>query len=229
MNAVAVKQASSLGINYGQVANNLPSPEHVLALLTSLHITKTRIYDTNPKILSAFANSTIELIVTVPNDDVPGLADPAQAAQWITRKIIPFLPSTKITGIAVGNEVFTCEDTALMENVVPAMMGLHQGLVGLGLDSIIHVSTASSLALLANSYPPSLGSFRPELAGLIGPFLRFLSDTGSPFWINAYPYFAYKDEPDLVPLDYVLFNSGSSMVDPNTGLKYDNMLYAQVI
>ncbi|KAH0466952.1 hypothetical protein IEQ34_004190 [Dendrobium chrysotoxum] len=223
-----VKQVSALGINYGQVANNLPSPEHVLRLLSSLHVSKTRIYDTNPKVLSAFANSSIELIVTVPNEAVAGLADPAQAADWITTNISPFLPYTKITGIAVGNEVFTCQDSVLMDNVVDAMMGLHQGLVGLGLDSVIHVSTASSLAVLANSYPPSLGSFRPELAELIGPLLRFLSVTGSPFWINAYPYFAYKDDPERVPLDYVLFNSGAGMVDPNTGLKYDNMLYAQV-
>ncbi|PKU81269.1 glucan endo-1,3-beta-glucosidase 11 [Dendrobium catenatum] len=223
-----VKQVSALGINYGQVANNLPSPEHVLRLLSSLHITKTRIYDTNPKVLSAFANSSIELIVTVPNEAVAGLADPARATDWISTNISPFLPDTKITGIAVGNEVFTCQDSVLMDNVVDAMMGLHQGLVGLGLDSVIHVSTASSLAVLATSYPPSLGSFRPELAELIGPLLRFLSVTGSPFWINAYPYFAYKDDPERVPLDYVLFNSGSGMVDPNTGLKYDNMLYAQV-
>ncbi|MBA0807722.1 hypothetical protein Gohar_023509 [Gossypium harknessii] len=59
-------------------------------------------------------------------------------------------------------------------------------------------------------------------------FLQFLSSTGSPFWINAYPYFAYKDSPNKISLDYALFNKNPGMVDPYTKLHYDNMLYAQV-
>ncbi|KAG0493856.1 hypothetical protein HPP92_004850 [Vanilla planifolia] len=223
-----LNQVSALGINYGQVANDLPSPEQVLRLLSSLRITKTRIYDTNPRVLAAFAGSGIDLIVTTPNEAVAGLADPARALQWVSTNIIPFIPATRITGIAVGNEVFTSDDETLMANLVPAMVSLQQALVRHGLDSSIHVSTANSLAVLSNSYPPSLGSFRPELAMVIEPLLHFLSDTGAPFWINAYPYFAYKDDPQRVPLEYAIFGSGSVMVDPNTGLHYDNMLYAQV-
>ncbi|KAG0491802.1 hypothetical protein HPP92_005200 [Vanilla planifolia] len=223
-----LNQVSALGINYGQVANDLPSPEQVLRLLSSLRITKTRIYDTNPRVLAAFAGSGIDLIVTTPNEAVAGLADPARALQWVSTNIIPFIPATRITGISVGNEVFTSDDETLMANLVPAMVSLQQALVRHGLDSSIHVSTANSLAVLSNSYPPSLGSFRPELAMVIEPLLRFLSDTGAPFWINAYPYFAYKDDPQRVPLEYAIFGSGSVMVDPNTGLHYDNMLYAQV-
>ncbi|KAL9242951.1 hypothetical protein vseg_016905 [Gypsophila vaccaria] len=53
--------------------------------------------------------------------------------------------------------------------------------------------------------------------------------TGSPFLINAYPYFDYKASPRQVSLDYVLFqSSGQGMLDPGSGLHYDNMLYAQV-
>ncbi|KAK8939546.1 Glucan endo-1,3-beta-glucosidase 11 [Platanthera guangdongensis] len=207
----------------------LPSPEHVLRLLWCLRVTKTRIYDTNPKILEAFANSGIELIVTVPNEAVAVLTDHAQATEWIATNIGPFLPDTSITGLAVGNEVFTSDDAVLKENVLPAMSALHQALISLGLDSTVHVSTSNSLTVLADSYPPSLGSFRPELEGFIRPFLRFWSNTSGPFWINAYPYFAYKSDPERVPLDYVLFNTGpAGMVEPNTGLRYDNMLYAQV-
>ncbi|KAE8700215.1 Glucan endo-1,3-beta-glucosidase 11 [Hibiscus syriacus] len=49
-----------------------------------------------------------------------------------------------------------------------------------------------------------------------------------PFLINAYPYFAYKDNPNEVPLDCVLFQPNQGTMDPFTNLKYDNMLYAQV-
>ncbi|RRT59571.1 hypothetical protein B296_00004217 [Ensete ventricosum] len=218
----------ALGINYGQVANNLPTPEQVLTMLTSLEITNTRIYDANPEVLAAFAHTGIELIVTVPNESIGLLADPRQALQWVATNVKPYFPATKITGIAVGNEVFTSDDPTLMSNLVPAMVSIHAALVQLGLDSYIHTSSANSLAVLENSYPPSFGSFRPDLVNLMAPFLQFLAATKSPFWINAYPYFAYKDDPERVPLDYVLFNPNSGMKDPSTSLHYDNMLYAQV-
>ncbi|ONK81131.1 uncharacterized protein A4U43_C01F25630 [Asparagus officinalis] len=223
-----IRQVSTLGINYGQVANNLPSPQQVLVLLSSLRITKTRIYDTNPQVLTEFANSNIELIVTVPNDLVVQLSDPQQALQWINTNIKPYVPSTKITGIAVGNEVYTTDDQNLKSNLVPAMLALHQALVHFGLDSTVHISSANSLAVLQNSYPSSLGSFQPELVNLMTPFLQFLSETNSPYWINAYPYFAYKDDPTSIQLEYVLGNPNVGMVDPYTKLRYDNMLCAQV-
>lgn len=223
-----LRGVASFGINYGQIGNNLPQPEKVLDLLSSLKITKTKIYDTNPQILTAFANSGIELIVTVENDKLSDLTDPQQALQWVSSRIKPYFPATKITGIAVGNEIFTGDDMTLMSYLVPAMISIHGALVQLGLESYIQVSTPNSLAVLAESYPPSAGSFRGELTGVMSQFLRFLSNTKSPFWINAYPYFAYKDSPTQISLDYVLFNPNSGMVDPYTKLHYDNMLYAQV-
>ncbi|MQL84914.1 hypothetical protein Taro_017427 [Colocasia esculenta] len=217
-----------LGINYGQVANNLPSPDQVLALLTSIKITKARIYDANPQVLTTFSNSGIELIVTVPNEMVATLTDPRQALQWVITHVKPYFPATKIASIAVGNEVYTTDDPVLMANLVPAMVSIHGALVQLGLYPYISISSANSLAVLQNSYPPSAGAFVPELVELITPFLRFLAATRSPFWINAYPYFAFKDNPSKVPLDYVLFNPNPGMTDPYTRLSYDNMLYAQV-
>lgn len=223
-----IQHGETLGINYGQVANNLPSPDRVIGLVSSLNITKIRIYDTNPQILLAFANTGIEIIVTVPNEIVAQLTNRQQAKQWLVSDVKPYLPASKISGIAVGNEVYTSDDQALMFNLVPAMASIQEALVQLNLDSIIHVSTSNSLAVLANSYPPSLGSFRQDIGPLMAQFLQFLATTKSPFWINAYPYFAYKDDPLRIPLNYVLMNPNKGMVDPNTRLHYDNMLYAQV-
>ncbi|OIT06108.1 PREDICTED: glucan endo-1,3-beta-glucosidase 11-like [Nicotiana attenuata] len=223
-----IKEVDSLGINYGQVANNLPTPEKVLQLLHALKITKARIYDTNPLVLTAFANSNIELIVTVENQMLATLGDQQQALQWVTTHIRPYFPATNITGIAVGNEIFTDEDTSLMTYLVPAMVNIHSALIKTGLSQYIQVSSPNSLAVLANSYPPSAGSFRTDLNGIMQQFLQFLVTTRAPFWINAYPYFAYKDNPNKISLDYVLFNSNQGMIDPYTRLHYDNMLYAQV-
>lgn len=218
-----------MGINYGQVGNDLPPPDKVLDLLSSLKLTKARIYDTNPQILTAFANSNVELIVTVENQMLAQLMDPQQALQWVTTHIKPYFPATRITGIAVGNEVFTDDDTtAFVSNLVPAMVSIHSALTQLGLDSYIKVSTPSSLAILQESYPPSAGSFKPQVTTVISQLLKFLSTTNSPFWINAYPYFAYKGDPGRISLDYALLNPNSGMIDPYTKLHYDNMLYAQV-
>ncbi|KAK8992516.1 hypothetical protein V6N11_048595 [Hibiscus sabdariffa] len=223
-----VLRVTSLGINYGQVGSNLPPPDKVLDLLSSLKITKAKIYDTNPQILTTFANSNVELIVTVENQMLSVVMDPQQALQWVTTHVQPYFPATKITEIAVGNEVFTDDDTSLIGYLVPAMVSIHGALVQLGLDKYIQVSTPNSLAVLQESFPPSAGSFKSEVSGIMSQYLQFLANTGSPFWINAYPYFAYKDAPDNVSLDYVLFNKNPGMVDPYTKLHYDNMLYAQV-
>ncbi|CAN0921618.1 Glucan endo-1,3-beta-glucosidase 11 [Linum grandiflorum] len=159
---------------------------------------------------------------------LPTLSDPQQALQWVTAHIKPYFPAARITGISVGNEVFTDDDTTLLSNLVPAIVSIHAALVQLGLDRDIHLSTAHSLAVLDQSYPPSAGTFKQEVSPVMSQFLQFLSATKSPFWINAYPYFAYKDDPASIPLDYVLFNPNQGMVDPYTGLHYDNMLYAMV-
>lgn len=111
---------------------------------------------------------------------------------------------------------------------MPAIINIHKALVQLGLDRYIEVSSPSSLAVLAESYPPSAGSFKPEVSSVMQQLLQFLEATRSPFWINAYPYFAYKDNPNKIPIDYVLFNRNIGMTDPNTRLHYDNMMYAQV-
>ncbi|KFK28508.1 hypothetical protein AALP_AA7G005500 [Arabis alpina] len=223
-----LQRVTSLGINYGQVGNDLPSPDKVITLLRSLRITKTRIYDTNPQILTAFANSNIEIIVTIENQVLPLLQDPQQALQWVNSHIKPYVPATRITGIMVGNELFTDEDSSLLGYMMPAIINIHKALVQLGLDRYIQVSSPSSLAVLAESYPPSAGSFKPAVTSVMQQLLDFLETTKSPFWINAYPYFAYKDNPKEIPIDYVLFNRNVGMNDPNTKLHYDNMMYAQV-
>lgn len=75
MRLAATAQAESIGINYGRVANNLPTPDQVVRLLQSRSVKHVRIYDTDPAVLKAFASSGIDLGVTIPNADVAGLAN----------------------------------------------------------------------------------------------------------------------------------------------------------
>ncbi|KNA20791.1 hypothetical protein SOVF_048840 [Spinacia oleracea] len=221
----------SLGINYGQIANNLPSPEKVVPLVKAIGATKVKLYDADPKVLKAFANTGIEFTVTVGNGDLPQMAkDPKQAIDWVKKNVQSYLPDTNITCILIGNEVLALNDTALTTSLLPAMQNMHSALQTLGLDRNVWVTTAHNLAILDTSYPPSAGSFRQDVAGCITQILTFHAKTGSPFLINAYPYFAYKGNPEEVNLDYVLFQAKTPqvLVDPDSSLHYDNMLYAQV-
>lgn len=58
--------------------------------------------------------------------------------------------------------------------------------------------------------------------------LEFSSQTGSPFFINAYPFLAYKSDPEHIDLNYALFQSNSGIIDTKNNLHYDNMFDAMV-
>jgi len=214
------------GINYGQIANNLPHPAQVSGLLQSLNVNRVKLYDADPAVLTAFAGTGVEFIVG--NEDLQNLTDARKARAWVAQHVQPFLPGTRITCITVGNEVLSGKDTAAMQNLLPAMQAVHQAVADLGLAGQVNVSTAHSVNILASSYPPSSGAFREELAQYIQPILNFHAEVRSPFLVNAYPFFAYKASPGSVSLPYVLFEPNPGVVDPNTNLTYDNMLYAQI-
>nr|KJB55596.1 hypothetical protein B456_009G085300 [Gossypium raimondii] len=180
-----------VGINYGQIANNLPSPARVSYLLRSLNISRVKLYDADPNVLLAFANTNVEFIIGLGNEYLQNMTDPIKAQNWIQQRVQPYLTRTKITCITVGNEVYKTYDHQLWSNLLPAMQTVYNTLVNLGLDKQVTVTT-------------------------------------SPFLINAYPYFAYKDKPNEVPLNYVLFQPNQGTMDPSTNLKYDNMLFAQI-
>ncbi|WOL11536.1 glucan endo-1,3-beta-glucosidase 11-like [Canna indica] len=219
---------SSIGINYGQVADNLPPPADVLPLLQSLGVSRVKLYDADPAVLRAFASTDVELIVGLPDRCLPRLAAHSAALAWVKSNLQPYLPATKIVAVTVGNEVLSGDDSILIRSLLPAMQSLHSALVALGLERQVAVTTAHSLAVLAVSYPPSAAAFRHELLPYVVPLLAFLAKTCSPFLINAYPYFAYKADPKRVDLEYALFEPSAGVVDPGSGLRYENMLHAQV-
>ncbi|KAF6159597.1 hypothetical protein GIB67_034559 [Kingdonia uniflora] len=218
----------SIGINYGQIANNLPAPENVIPLLKSIGVKKAKLYDADPKVLHAFANTGVEFVVALGNDLLAQMVDPVQAEAWLKSNIQPFMPATKITCITVGNEILTLNNTALSENLFPAMQAVHTALVNLGLDKQVSVTTAHSLAVLGTSFPPSAGSFRSDLKEYMSQILSFHAKTGSALYINAYPFFAYMGSPKQILLDYVLFEPNPGSTDPGTNLHYENMLFAQI-
>ncbi|KAJ1293838.1 hypothetical protein BS78_01G099700 [Paspalum vaginatum] len=214
---------SFIGINYGDVADNLPPPSSTARLVQSTTITKVRLYGTDPAVVSAFAGTSVSLLLGAANGDIANLASsPAAAAAWVAAHLPASSPA--VTAVSVGNEVLFA-DASLAAQLVPAMQNLYDALPP---NSSVKVSTVNAMDVLASSDPPSSGAFKPELATALDPLLAFLSKTGSPFLINPYPYFAYLSDPRPETLAFCLFQPNAGRPDAGSGLTYNNMFDAMV-
>ncbi|GLU23819.1 hypothetical protein SLE2022_397960 [Rubroshorea leprosula] len=220
--------AGLIGVNYGRVANNLPTPDKVVELFKTQGIDRIKLFDASPDVLTALANSNISVVVAVPNELLSSAAaDQSFTDNWVQTNIAKYFPATNIEAIAVGNEVFVDPNNTTMY-LVPAMKNIHNSLVKYNLDSSIKVSSPIALSALQSSYPSSSGSFKSELVEpVIKPMLDFLRQSGSYLMVNIYPFFAYKDNSKSISLDYALFNNNSGVVDSGNGLKYYSLLEAQ--
>ena len=217
------------GVNYGRIADNLPSPESVVTLLKAAKIRNIRIYDADRQVLNAFKGSGISISVCVPNELLKEISvGEDRAMNWIKQNVEPYLPGTKIRGISIGNEILGGGDMELWEALVPASKNVYSALARLNLAHQIQVSTPHSEAVFANSYPPSACTFREDILPVMKPLLQFFSQIGTPFYINAYPFLAYKNDPQHIDINYALFKKNPGIYDAKTKLHYDNMFLAQV-
>ncbi|KAL0707659.1 hypothetical protein Bca4012_074085 [Brassica carinata] len=180
------------GVNYGRIADNLPSPLAVVTLLKAAKIRNIRIYDADHSVLTAFRNTEIEIIVGLGNEFLKDISvGEDRAMNWVKENVEPFIRSgTKISGIAVGNEILGGTTVELWEVLFPAAKNVYSALRRLGLHTRVEI--------------------------------------GSPFYINAYPFLAYKSDPSHIDLNYALFEHSDGIYDAKTKLRYDNMFDAMV-
>jgi hypothetical protein len=114
-------------------------------------------------------------MLTIPNEQLQHIAEFREEAElWVATSVVPFLPATRITHVLAGSDVLasSSEDAAYSLSLVPAMVNLHTALVAARLDGRVRVSTALSGVPLASS-------------AVTGQLLRFMRDTGSPFFLKA--------------------------------------------
>ncbi|CAH8387420.1 unnamed protein product, partial [Eruca vesicaria subsp. sativa] len=213
---------SAIGVNYGTLGN-LPPPTQVANFLkTQTSIDSVKIFNVDPNILRAFAGTGISVVVTVPNGDIPALANGMEARRWVSANILPFHPQTKIKYISVGNEILLTGDSNMISKLLPAMRSLNSALFRAGIRDI-KVTTAHSLNIIAYDLhgAPSRGRFRPGWdKGILAPILAYHRQTKSPFMVNPYPYFGF----DPKNVNFAIFRSPYKAVrDPFTRKIYTNM------
>ncbi|CAN6471985.1 unnamed protein product [Victoria cruziana] len=227
--SAGVEATGSVGVNYGRIANDLPSAVKVVELLKSQGVNKVKLYDTDATVLQALSGTGIKVIVALPNEQLSEVSASSLAAySWVQKNVAAYLPGTRISAVAVGNEVFV-DSHNTTDYLVPAMINVHTALTKLGLDRDIKISSPIALSALQTSYPSSAGAFRSDLVERsVKPMLDFLRQTGSFLMVNAYPFFAYKDNADVISLDYALFRPNPGVVDSGSGLRYTNLFDAQI-
>lgn len=75
-----------IGVNYGTVADNLPPPTQVASFIRDqTTINKIKIFDANPEIIHAFANTGIWLTIPVPNDNILSVSKSTCATTWVNK------------------------------------------------------------------------------------------------------------------------------------------------
>ncbi|XP_051138449.1 glucan endo-1,3-beta-D-glucosidase-like [Andrographis paniculata] len=216
-----------VGVNYGEVANNLPPAEATAKLLQSTSIEKVRLYGADPAIIKALANTGIGIVIGASDGDIPALAtDPNFAVVWVNSNVVAFYPASKIIIVSVGNEVVTSPDQNLVTQLLPAMQNVQNAINAASLGGKVKVSTVHSMAILSQSDPPSTGAF--GYGDTIRALLQFLSENASPLMINPYPFFAYQSDPRPETLAFCLLQPNAGRVDSGTGIRYMNMFDAQV-
>ncbi|XP_021981129.1 glucan endo-1,3-beta-glucosidase 14 [Helianthus annuus] len=217
------------GINYGRIANNIPTPNEVVRLLKAAKIKNVRIYDADHTVLEAFRGSGLDLVIGLPNEFVKDMSSNADhALTWVTDNVKAYISNTHIVGIAVGNEVLGGSDLDLQNALYGAVKNIYNATQKLQLDKVVQITTAHSQAVFANSYPPSSCVFKEDVAQNMKKLLDLFTQMGSPFCLNAYPFLAYMGSPDQIDINYALFNPTDGVDDEKTNLHYDNMLDAQI-
>ncbi|KAH9548665.1 hypothetical protein CY35_11G099600 [Sphagnum magellanicum] len=147
------------------INNNTPPPQLIKSL--------------NAKSSGGGGAGIMEAIMMMENEDVIDMAmmSSTQAHEWVAQRIIPYnTNTTRITAIAVGNEIISKhDDDADLDSgseddknhhlqslfLLPAIRNLHTALVSSKLDKQIKVSTCNSILLLLGS---SSSSSSPDLS-----------------------------------------------------------------
>ncbi|WVZ68490.1 hypothetical protein U9M48_017424 [Paspalum notatum var. saurae] len=196
-----------IGVNYGMIANNLPSPDKVIALYRARNITDVRLFHPDTTVLAALRGSGLGVVLGTLNEDLARLASDASfAASWVQSYVQPFAGAVRFRYVTAGNEVIP---GALAAYLLPAMRNLESALRAAGLGGVA-VTTAVSTSVLGSSYPPSRGAFSEAALPTVEPIASFLASRSTPLLVNVYPYFAYSADPSTVPLGYALLQSAAS-------------------
>ncbi|MCL7027622.1 hypothetical protein MKW94_015350 [Papaver nudicaule] len=199
-------EGAFVGVNIGTDVSNKPEPMAAVQLLQVQQIHHVRLYHCDSKMLLALANTGIEVIVSVPNDQVVGIGQSKNiATNWISRCIAAHYPETNITAIVVGSDILTVlpDDAPFL---VSALEYLYSALVEFSME--IKVSTPLSSSIILDSFPTSQAFYDHSWDPVLVPMLKFLQQTKSYVMLNVYPYYDYVQSNNYTNVFDVVIDAG---------------------
>ncbi|CAI0553442.1 unnamed protein product [Linum tenue] len=219
---------SGIGANWGTQATHPLNPEIVVKLLRDNGIQKVKLFDADYDTLRALGKSGIEVMVGIPNDMLAPLAAKMKnAEEWVSKNVSKHI-TTRFRYVAVGNEPFLqTYNGTFLSTTLPALQNIQSALIKAGLSSQVKVTVPMNADVYesANSLP-SGGDFRQDIHEYMLPIVKLLSDTGSPFTVNIYPFISLYIDSNF-PAEYAFFDGNASPVNDG-GTYYYNMLDANL-
>jgi len=134
--------------------------------------------------------------------------DSAFAGTFVDTVIKPLMEKGATVSIAVGNEPFAYWHATPGDILLSAYRNVRTALIEADLKKSVQMMVPFQFGIIENSYPPSDATIRDEFLPAIEELVQLMYEDGDPFEINIYPYFAFRDNADEIPLEYALGSSG---------------------
>ncbi|KAJ8753131.1 hypothetical protein K2173_017690 [Erythroxylum novogranatense] len=224
-----VSAVSGIGANWGTQSTHPLPPETVVKLLKENGIQKVKLFDADYGVLNALGKSGIEVMVGIPNDMLSSLASSVKAAErWVSKNVSTHITSNNVNirYVAVGNEPFLeTYNGSYLRTTYPALQNIQSALIKAGLSNQVKVTVPLNADVYeSSSQLPSGGDFRTDIHDLMLTIVKFLSDSGSPFTVNIYPFISLYSDPNF-PVEYAFFDGNASPLNDG-GTYYYNMFDA---
>ncbi|VAH08761.1 unnamed protein product [Triticum turgidum subsp. durum] len=161
----------AIGVNYGMIANNLPTPDKVIAMYKANKISYVRLFHPDTTVLTALRGTGIGVVLGTLNEDLAHLAsDESFAASWVASYVKPFAGAVTFRYITAGNEVIPGD---LGTHVLLAIRNIETALKAAGVTGV-PVTTAVETYLFAmfneNQKPEGteqhFGLFQPDMSAV---------------------------------------------------------------
>ncbi|XP_049937183.1 glucan endo-1,3-beta-glucosidase 5-like [Nymphaea colorata] len=229
LGSVLVVIVDGIGVNWGTQSSHALEPQIVVGMLRDNGFKNVKLFEADSKIMTALGNTGIDVMVGIPNDMLSTLARSTSAAEeWVSKNVTAFVSKNgvNVKYVAVGNEPFLLTLNGTFLGVTfPALQNVQNALVKAGLANRVKVTVPFNAAVYQSSTQyPSGGDFRSDIRDLMLSIVKFLSDNGSPFTVNIYPFISLYSDPNF-PVDFAFFDGTAQPLDDN-GRTYSNVFDA---
>ncbi|PWA55948.1 Glycoside hydrolase, catalytic domain-containing protein [Artemisia annua] len=209
-----------VGVTY-MPSRILPPPQRVVALLLQQNISAVRLPKPSPEIITAFYDTNITLLLSVPNSLVTEFSKNGSFAKsWIFTNVVDFYGHVKVTAISVGDYVQETEPP--IQTVILAIQNTYTVLQEAGIYDIDISTSLSYTHFIDAAAQPSDARFISTKLRLLKPLCRLITQINSSFFVTVHPFIAYSGS--TFPSTFALFEKSTFLVlDTKTGHSYLNL------